>query len=488
MASERRRRGPWPVALALAYGLAVMGWGLFRDPLGPAEARTIFIGREVLAHGPPSCAGPGPSSAIERLACAEPGSAVLAPAAIALADSAGGFRGARLLGAMLGLVLIVLVSRTAATSPHGGSGSMAAAAFVLLGLPLPLAASALPRIHSAVLLAAGLLLLEGAAVPGAERRPVLRLPLAAAALALAVATSYVAVLFAAPIALLVLIRHRLSLASLAFLLALALALGAYAFLGVRPAWAAIRAGLEPAWREGVSPPRLGQLVNWLSMPYLLATFGLFHRRGGRSALVMMVLAACAFLVPLWSARAEDQGTAALVALAVLAPAAALGVERMGEIFSSNNTMALVRPFFTAAVLVVVAAFGLQEAKGLRREQPDLSGAVRFLLGRGPPGMTVAVESDYGAPEYLYRYHLEGGSPPARVVPVARATDGERRALLASLRPDYAVLDEHHSDRSFARASGQYLAAGYAIAASWPLALPAGVKTLRVLARDGRAGP
>ena len=483
MAIAPRGRTAWLAAALLACALGAMAWGPLRDPLRPAEARAIFIGRELLAHGPPHCARAG-AGTLAELACAETGSAGLAPVAIALADAAGGYRAARLPGALLGLALLLVVARLATAPPAGASALLAAATFAALGLPWPLVASALPQAWSVALLGLSVLLVER---PDAHH-PRLQLALAAGALALAAVVSYPTALFVPPLALLVLSRHRLSAARLAFLLPLTLALGAYLLVAVLPAWGSLRAELDPIWAAREAAPRFGRMVAWLSMPFLLATFGLFHERGAASAARRLLTAACAFAAPLLSVRAEDQQVATLGALVLLAPAAGLGVERMSQIFSAHGTGRAARPAFVGAVLAVVAVFGLQEVRTFRRGQPDLSPAVALLAGRGSRAMTVVADSDHGSPEYVYRYHLERSGAAARVVALARATDAERQALLASLRPDRVVLDQHHSPRSFERASAQYLGAGYGLAGSWPVTRGAAVESLQLLDREPGAGP
>jgi hypothetical protein len=220
------------------------------------------------------------------------------------------------------------------------------------------------------------------------------------------------------------------------------------------------------------------------MPFLLATFALFHRDGGPRAAVAMAIAGAAFLVPFVSPGPDDAHTAKLLAFLVLAPAAGVGVARMGEIFALGNPSPRARPLFTAAVLVVLCVFGVHEMRTLRREGPDLSAAIAFLK-EDAGGRTVLVESDSGSPEYVYRYFLEAATPPARVVPIAGADAIERREALRSARPDFVVLDEHHSDRSFGAATREYLGQGFSVAATYRMLLASGPRSVQVLRRAAR---
>jgi hypothetical protein len=229
---------------------------------------------------------------------------------------------------------------------------------------------------------------------------------------------------------------------------------------------------------------ISDVFDGIAMPLLLATFAVFHRDGGWRAAATIAVACAAFLVPYVSPTVEDARTARLLAFVLLAPAAGVGVAQMSDIFAHGNPSRRARPLFTAAVLLVIAVFGVHEMRRIRREGPDLSPAVAFLRGDGAGGRTVLVESDFGSPEYVYRYYLEAATPPARVVPIARAGSGERLAALATARPDYVVLDEHHS-ASFGAASREWVNAGFSVAATYRLSLASGERSLQVLRREAR---
>jgi hypothetical protein len=220
------------------------------------------------------------------------------------------------------------------------------------------------------------------------------------------------------------------------------------------------------------------------MPLLLATFALFHRDGGWRAAAALIVASATFAVPYLSPTVEDARTARLLAFVVLAPAAGVGVAHMSDIFAHQNPSRRARPLFTGAVMIVIAVFGVHEMRTLRRAGPDLSPAVAFLRGDGAGGRTVLVESDFGSPEYVYRYYLEAGTPPARVVPIAHAGATERLAALASTRPDYVVLDEHHS-ASFGDASREWVKAGFSVAATYRISLGSADGSVQILRRPPR---
>jgi hypothetical protein len=486
--SPRPNSRAWALTLLLACAVAGAAWGVVATPLGPEEAKAIFLGRAVLAAGPPACP-PAAGAAGEPAAapCGWPGSVVLVPAVAAWAEGRGGLAGARLGAAATGILLVLVVHRVASGRRWGRRGLLAAATFVALGVPLQLLSTVHPRVLAAALLGLAVLLAEAPGEGEAARRGAW--PLAAlggAALAVAVAASYPAAVFALPLAVAIAAARR-DRAAAAFVLALAAALAAYGWAAVRPAWPELRNALGPLPPGGWAglPARLVVVLDGLAMPLLLSAFALFDRESRGAAAAAMAVACAAFLVPLASARMGDEHTARLLACAVLAPAVGVGVDRMARIFASGNPSPRARPLFTAAVLAVIAAFGVHETRALRRDGPDLSAAIAFLRADGAGGRTLLVESDYGSPELVYRYYLEAASPPARVVPLARADASERSAALRSARPDYVVLDEHHSDRSFGTASREYLAQGFSLAASYRMPLGSGARSVHVLRREAR---
>lgn len=483
-------RGPnrpaWPLALLLAYALAGASWGLFRTPLGSGEARDILAGREVLAAGAPArgTAEAGMGAPVDPR-CGWPAAVALAPAAAAWGDRLGGIPAARLAGALMGLCLVPLLYRVGQAPRWGRRGLLVAATFAFLGVPLQLVATVHPRVPAALLLGLAMALAERS--PEGERRLAARLApaaLAGASLALAAGTGWVAALFAVPLALSIALTGLDRTAAIAFALGVAATLAIQAGLAGGPAWPGLPEALEPLRTAGRSAGgRLVGVLDGLAMPLLLATFALFHRDGRGRAAAAMAVAGAAFLVPFVSPGPEDAHTATLLSFVVLAPAAGVGVAQMGEVFAAGNPSPRARPLFTAAVLLVVWVFGVHEMRTLRREEPDLSPAVAFLRGDGAGGRTVLVESDSGSPEWVYRYYLEAATPPARVVPIARADAAGRREALRSARPDYVVLDEHHSDRTFGAALREYLGHGFAVAATYRMPLPSGQRNVQVLRRE-----
>ncbi len=467
------------LALILAYSLAAMCWGVVKNPLAPDEARTIFLGRNMLTELGVS-QGNVPTPADTTLD-SYLGSAAIAPAAIAVADSFGGIHGARLLCVMVCLLLIVLLYKTGNSPRYGGLGLMTAATFAFLGLPLQLSSSANADALAALFLGASLFCVEYATGLGNAWQRALIVMVGALSLALAAATNYTVMLFVLPFILYVFLRHRSAVAGAFFLLPLLGLLALYGLLAVLPVWPAVK--YEVAFFRPLSGDATGSpwvyVFNLLNMSFLLAVISIFHKDGGKKTFYLLVLAAPAFLIHLISTSVSYMHTAALLSLVILAPAAALGVVQLAELFSSHNDMRLAKPFFVTAVLVILCVFGIQQIKGLDKERPDLSSAVAFLKGQGSACSTLLVDYDYGSPEFVYRYYLGANSPPVRVVPIRGGDDTERWDAVADQRPDYVVVDSFHSVRSFDQAYNEYLAQGFKVAATYNMSLASGVNNITV---------
>jgi hypothetical protein len=486
--TEPLHRAAWPLALLVACALAGAGWAVLRTPLGPGEAALVLRARD---PGTAPCA-PAPGRGVLELAgCGLPGAAAVVARAAELADGRGGLRAARWLLALAAPALVLLVHLRGRSPRWGGHGLLAAATFVALGVPLQLVATVHPRAVAALLVALAAALVD---VPrGLPRGPpevaprpgtaALRAATAGAALALAATATPVAALFALPLALALAPGRKEPGAAAAFAGAAAIVVALSAIAG-RAAWDGVADALRacPPGGWSAAPRRLAALVDGLAMPLLLAAFAVFHRAAGARAAGALVLAAPALLVPLLGPRLDDVRTAQLLAVVILAPAAGLGVERMAETFATGNPWRAARPIFAGAVLVVAAVHGVDQARTLRRDGPDLSPAVAFLRAAGPGGRTLLVESDHGSPERVYRYQL---GTATRVVAVARADVAERREALRATRPDWIVLDAHHADRSFGAAEQDYLASGFAVAARWDVPVGAGTAQLEVLQREAR---
>ena len=484
--TRRTSRDPLLLALILFYSLFAMYWGLTQTPLTPNEARGIYMGRSLLTEGMPACTGlPDNSHPIEKIICEHQGSVAIAPLVIAAADRFAGLYAARSIGLLLCLCLVVLIYHICNTPFHGKRGLLAAAAFVFMGIPLQLSASATADAIAALFFCISLWLAESAAGNRPVHERAFMLVACALSLSLAVMTNYIIVLLVASVVLYIFHRHRVVETSVFFLLPLLLVLSLYGYFALVPAWPYLSGSMH-FHRAGIGMSHslnFEYIYEWLALPYLLATFGTFNKEGGKRAFYLMLLSSPVFLASIMSYDISSIHSAVFFSLIFLAPAAAMGIEHMGDLFSSNNPAPFVKPLFIGAILVVIFIFGLQQIKKVRKDYPDLSPAIAFFLERGTSGLTVLVDSDYGYPEYVYRYFLESENPASRVVPILRANEKEREDVLAKVDPAFVVLDDYHSDRSFNRASLEYLSRGFRMAKTYQMTHSSGIINIRIFQKE-----
>jgi hypothetical protein len=476
--TERAPRKSVLLMLVLAYSLLVMCWGAWQYPLSPDEAKMIYTGREAVTGKINGLSGP-----VNAMMDDHARSFSIAPMVIAGADRVAGFYASRGISVIIGLALVVLIFLIGSTSPYGNRGILAATTFVFLGISLHLTAFATTTPYTALFFGVSFLLVEISAEARTTGKRILMLLAGGLSLAAAVTTSYISILFVAPFVLYSFLRHRFFHVSVFFVLPLIASLFFYRLTAVLPVWTSLERSLlfplSHSYADVLTSLNINYIFNWLAMPYLLAFFGIFHHHGGKKAFFMMLLSSSVFLVMLITPDLNTAHLAVLLATILLAPAASLGVDHMGNLFSSHNPMAQVKPLFTAAVLVVVWVFGLQQIKELNRYNPDLSSAVNFLRSHDIGDRTVLIESDYGSPEYVYRYFLESGNRPARVLSLVRATEQERIQYVDEIQPDYVVLDDYHSDRSFNLASLDYISRGFRLAKTYQMSLSSGSKTIKI---------
>jgi len=472
------------LTLILTYSLIIMCLVLVQKPLTPNEAQNIYMGRGILSERILTCNGPSSGDnniPITEMMCAYTGSVAVAPIVNAIMDKFAGFYLARFIGLILCLCLIFLIYLAGNTVFHGKRGLLTAAVFVLLGVPLYLSPSATADGFIAFFFGASLWFIESAAECQTTREKAFMLLTAALALSIAAITNYIVILFVASVVLYVFLRHRVVAASVFFLLPLLAVLLIYGYLAVLPAWPFLKNSLyfSLAHLDVNSSLKFNYIYEWLALPYLLATFGIFHKGEGKTAFFLMLFSSPAFLIPFISNDNGSTHSVVMLFLIFIAPAVAMGVEHMGNLFASRNPMSFVKPLFITAVLVVFFVFGFQQIKKLGRDYPDLSPAVTFFQGNSISGMTVLVDSDYGAPEYVYRYFLESGKQLVRIVPIVRGNDKDRENVLANMGPEYVVIDEYHSDRSFNQASSDYLARGFKIIKAYQMILSSGIKNISI---------
>jgi hypothetical protein len=415
------------LAAILLYGLVVSLATLDYNSVFIDEAFQIMMGKEILGGVP--CLG-----------CPHhTGSVMIWPVLAGLADRAGGIHAVRLLNVLIGLALTVIVYATASMLYGGGRALIAAAIFMFAGQTLYLMKLGTYDMIAAFFIGASFHMFVLSASTGARWHRNLAIVFGAAALFLAAITKYLLPVFVPALVLYVLVKHGVRRTALfcvlplAVLAALYLGFDRYAprvqVLGQVETYANIKVPVETifAWA-----------FRWIAFVLLLAVFGAFHERYGKTAIMLIALSSPIILLHLVTRAEQSVNKNMIFALIFLAPAAALGVEHLVRIFSFGARHRAVRGFFTVAILVIFWAYGLFNLRWLERQYPDVTPLIEFFETRGFDGMTVAFNGWDGV---IYEYVFEDRYPNARFLNVfeIKKTDSPRPAFAE--RVDFVVCED-----------------------------------------------
>jgi hypothetical protein len=385
--------------LLLLYGLLVSVLDLNYNSVFIDEAYHITMGHQVLSGEPcPGC--PYATGAVR-----------IHPVIAALGDSIGGIYGARIVNVVFGLMLTATVYGTAMLLFDGSYGLIAAIIFICSGQTLYLMKLATYDMIAAFFLGASFFLLVLSSTVKDPPRRETALVLGSAALFLASITKYLLPVFVPALVLYVLVNHGIRrtlvycLVPLTALFTLYVAFDQYAprSLVINQIW---------TYRNITVPLEtiFGWSFRWIALVLLLAVFGLFHERRGKTALMLILLSSPIIVLHIATRAEQSVNKNMIFALVFLAPAAALGVDHLAKVFSFGTRSRAVRVFFTSAVLVVFWAYGLFNLRWLERQYPDVTPIIRFFEEQGFDGMTVAMNGWDGV---IYEYTLGARFPHAR---------------------------------------------------------------------------
>jgi hypothetical protein len=415
------------LAAILLYGLVVSLTDLDYNSVFIDEAFQITMGKEILGGEP--CLG-----------CPHhTGSVMIWPVLAGLADRAGGIHAVRILNVLIGLALTMIVYATASMLYGGGRALIAAALFMFAGQTLYLMKLGTYDMIAAFFIGASFHMFVLSASTGARWHRNLAIVFGAAALFLAAITKYLLPVFVPALVLYVLVKHGVRRTALfcvlplAALAALYLGFDQYAprvqVLGQVETYANIKVPVETifAWA-----------FRWIAFVMLLAVFGAFHERYGKTAIMLIALSSPIIVLHLVTRAEQSVNKNMIFALIFLAPAAALGVEHLVRIFSFGARHRVVRGFFTVAILVIFWAYGLFNLRWLERQYPDVTPLIEFFETRGFDGMTVAFNGWDGV---IYEYVFEDRYPNARFLNVfeIKKTDSPRPAFAE--RVDFVVCED-----------------------------------------------
>ncbi len=411
----------------LLYGLIVSLTDLDYNSVFIDEAFQITMGQEIV-RGEPCLGCPHHT-----------GSVMIWPVLAALADSAGGIHGVRILNVVIGLLLTVIIYATAATMFGGNLGLVAAALFMCTGQTLYLMKLGTYDMIGAFFIGASFYMFVVSASTEAAWHRNLAIVFGAAALFLAAITKYLLPVFVPSLVLYVLFKHGIRRTALFCVLPLAV-LGAL-YLGFDQYAPRIQVLGQVETYANIKVPLATMFewaFRWVAFVLLLAVFGAFHERHGKTAIVLVALSSPIIILHLVTRAEQSVNKNMIFALIFLVPAAALGVEHLVKIFSFGARNRAVRGFFAVSILAIFWAYGLFNLRWLERQYPDVTPVIEFFETRGFDGMTVAFNGWDGV---IYEYVLGDRYPDARFLNVfeIRKTDSPRPAFAEPV--DFVVCED-----------------------------------------------
>ncbi|MHC1698489.1 MAG: ArnT family glycosyltransferase [Geobacteraceae bacterium] len=449
MSSTFFSRNQFLIALLL-YGFLVIAATLnFNSPYHD-EALNILMGRQILAQE----SVPG--------AAQNTGSVAIQPVLVAAGDSFGGIWGARAVGIFFGLALTTTIYFSALTLLPRIQALFAAILFLLSGTTMYLSKLATYDIVAAFFL--GLSFLCVLRSEQSEKYRGTLLLTGSAALFLATITKYVVAVYAPPLLLCALFSKRRLLIVSNFIIPFLVLAGLYVWLALYPVADVLLGSMRSVYTETqISKLQLASWAfRWVAMPYLLAVFGFFHKEYGKTALTLALLSTPVLLFHLLTGAEQSVNKNVIFALVFLAPAAAIGIDHLGNIFSFNASSSWVKPFFTFTLFMVVWAFGLSQLQWLQRQYPDLDPVIEYFQKNGRDGMSVVIDSDFG--DAVYTYSLENRFPHARFSSISEHDRNQQNALDHLTFPDYIILDDYYTKTPYRVKALTYIREGHYVRA------------------------
>ena len=411
----------------LLYGLIVSLVDLDYNSVFIDEAYQITMGQEII-RGLPCLGCPHHT-----------GSVMIWPVLAGIADSVGGIHAVRILNVLIGLALTVIVYATAATLFGGGLGLTAAALFMCTGQTLYLMKLGTYDMIAAFFIGASFFMFVVSASVKAPWHRNLAIVFGAAALFLAAITKYLLPVFVPSLALYVLFKHGIRRTALFFVLPLAV-LGAL-YLGFDQYAPRVQVLGQVETYANIKVPLATMFewaFRWIALVLLLAVFGTFHERHGKSAIVLIALSSPIIILHLVTRAEQSVNKNMIFAIIFLVPAAALGVGHLVRIFASGARNRIVSGFFTVSILAIFWAYGLFNLRWLERQYPDVTPVIEFFETKGFDGMTVAFNGWDGV---IYDYVLEDRYPHARFLNMfeIRKMDSPRPAFAEQV--DFVVCED-----------------------------------------------
>ncbi len=454
----------------LLYGFIIMAFTLNYNSAYLDEAHNILMGQKVMTGQ--YC-----------YTCKQyAGSVMIEPILASMGDYYGGIRGARVVSIFFGLGLTAVVYGITRQLFEGRYGLISAMLFLFSGTSLYLSKLATFDIVSAFFLGLALLLLLLGEKNQSFSRKGLLFFAAASALFLSAMTKYVVAVFIPPLILYAFIRNKFFQPLLFFFLPLVIFISLYVYFAIYPVREILADTLTTVYDHTQIPFRTlsDWIFRWMAMSYLLSVFGFFHEEKGKTALLLFVLSTPIILLHLFTGVEQSVNRDVIFSHIFLAPAAAIGVDHLANIFSLRSPNQWVKPFFITAILIVLWVFGIQELRWLEKQYPDMSPVISFFREKGFDGMTVSIDSNYGVT--VYAYSLGIYYPQARFLSVAEidGVDSMGRPLYEKV--NFIVFDGYYGKKDLRDRALHYLQSNYFLMETFKIPVSWGTTDIKIFGR------
>jgi 4-amino-4-deoxy-L-arabinose transferase-like glycosyltransferase len=414
------------------------------------------------------------------------GAVFIQPIFVYLGDLAGGLDGARLVSAFFGMLLTVSVYASTTRLFSKRLGNIAAFLLMSTGTGIYLSKLATYDIVAAFFLSTSFLLAILSSKEINERKSKLLLVLLALSLFLAGITKYSVVIFWLPFLFYLYRKYSKETYFFYFLLPFLAMVAGYIYYAIIPAIDFLSGSSSGLYRQGRSDlAGIGsRIYYWLAIPYLLATFGFYHKNKSwqKTVLKLLLFSSPILLLHLLTGDSRSIEKNVIFSIIFVVPAAAVGVDHMGILFSAGEGGVLAKNFFCGLVLLVVWSFGFDQLRWLDHQFPNVSPVIQYFNTKGFNRMTVAIDSDYGNPEVIYQYSLRQRFPNALFYSTSTDFTDKRQLRVAQKKPDFIILDEYYTAGPLIRKYNLYETLGYVASVSFSLQLPWGKQTIQIIQR------
>lgn len=457
--------------IIVLYGLLMSAFGLDYNSPFYDETFPIVLGRQLLSGEPcPGC----PYMT---------GSVLIQPVIVAFGDSIGGLHGARAMNILFGLALTLVIYLTARVLFNDERlGLIAAAIFVCSGQTLYLMKLATYDMIAAFFLGSAFLLLIVAEKTNSNAYRIVALLEGSIALFLASITKFLLPIFIPPLVLYVLVKHgQLKTALYCILPLMILALFYFCFAPYPPLSPVM--GQIDLVREAshISLRTLADwMFRWIAMAYLFAVFGIFHNKWGRYAVTLIALSAPIIIIHLATQTEQSVNKNMIFAIVFIAPAAALGVDKLASLFTVRNTNLAVRTFFTVALILVFSVYGYRNLKWLEKQYPDMTPVLEYLDENGFDGMNVAMNV-WG--NSIYTYTLGSRYPEAHFFHIEEIDITEDSGSTANGHVDFIICeDTFYGEHCPCSKFEEYIDKHFVLLEDFPIQLSWGMTEARIFGR------